>query len=277
MSIPAADIRLLTFPALVDLWVLDASSEELGGDVLYFHNYDCATNPSFDGQEYTRWPIEVEGFERSTGGSLPRPRLRVANIGSAITAILRVSGDLVGAVVRRIRTFSKYLDGASDEDPTAILQTEEWVINQKLAETASYVEFELAAICDVEGVMLPREQVSATGCRHVYRGGDGCPYAGPPVSRKDGTTFSGTLTDRGVWAAGTYAPGDYVYVTVHGIRHYYVQIAVGSSAAPLTDDTVWARDQCPKTTEEGCKPRFGATGVLPRGAFPGANRVPRVG
>ncbi|MBS0661366.1 MAG: phage minor tail protein L [Verrucomicrobia bacterium] len=273
--LPAADLRVLTLPAIVDLWVLDASAEELGGDVLYFHNYDTESNPSFDGQEYSRWPIGVQGFERTTGGALPRPRLTVANIGAAITSILRVSGDLVGARLRRIRTFAKYLDGAPDADPTAILQTEEWVVNQKLAESETAVEFELAAICDVEGVMLPREQVSASGCRHVYRGGDGCPYAGAPVSRRDGTAFSGTLTSRGEWAAGTYAPGDYVYQLVNGIRRYYVQIAASSSAAPLTDATVWARDMCPKTTA-GCKQRFGATGVLPRGAFPGAARVPRV-
>lgn len=270
-----ADIQVLTLPRLVDLWKLDASAEELGGDVLYWHNYDFNGFVVRGGQVYTRFPIEVEGFERTTGGNLPRPRLRVSNIGSAISSILRVSGDLVGARVTRIRTFSKYLDGEVDEDSTEVLQTEVWVINQKLAETASMVEFELAAICDVEGVMLPREQVSASGCRHIYRGGDGCPYAGDPVSRKDGTPFVGPLNDAGEWALGAYDPDDFVYELRNGVRHYYVQIAAGTETAPLTDTDVWAADVCPKSTS-GCKLRFGATGVLPRGAYPGASRVPRV-
>ncbi len=64
----------------------------------------------WQGDVYTSFPVEADGFEWSGKGSIPRPTLTVANITSYLSGILDTYEDLIGSKVTRKRTFAKYLD-----------------------------------------------------------------------------------------------------------------------------------------------------------------------
>ncbi len=183
-----AEIQKLNPSSIIDLFILDASNIE-PGEIYYFHAgiNGLGNNVVWQGLTYTRFPIEVEGFERSGSGSLPRPKIKVANITGAISALARAYDDLVGAKLTRKRTFLKYLDAANFQagnaqaDPNVHFADEVWVVDRKSSENPIFVEFELAAAFDVAGVMIPRRQCIQNLCTWKYRSAE-CGYAGGAVA-----------------------------------------------------------------------------------------------
>jgi len=181
------DLSVLEPNAIIELFQLHLDATLHGtGDIFYFHNGVNAAvtgNVVWNGQSYVRLPLEATGFDYSSSGSLPRPKLAVSNIGSSITALLlqvnliTTGNDLGGAKVVRIRTLKKYLDGAAGADPHAKFPDEIWYVDRKSNENRAVVEFELASKFDLVGVMLPRRQVIANVCQWIYRGGE-CGYTG---------------------------------------------------------------------------------------------------
>lgn len=169
---------------LVEMFVLDATP--VGGTVSRFTN---GTNPIggsvvWQGQTYQPFPIEATGFEFTGQGKIPRPTLRVSNVGGIIGALVRAYQDLIGARVTRKRTLVKYLDAVNftggtnpTADPTAALPDDIYVIDRKAVETKAFIEFELAAAFDVAGVRLPRRMVVQNVCSWVYRSAE-CGYTG---------------------------------------------------------------------------------------------------
>lgn len=106
----AQDIQLLSTSARVELFELDSTAQ--GGGVLRFHNgLNGLLQPViWQGLSYTPGPIEATGFEYSGQGQAPRPRLKVANVNGLMGALVRETGDLLGAKLTRRRTLAKYLD-----------------------------------------------------------------------------------------------------------------------------------------------------------------------
>lgn len=102
-----SDVQKLEPGAKVEFYELDATA--IGGGILFFH-----ANP-FDGpifwneQEYSLYPIQAEGFSRTTDQQ-PNPKVKVANINGTISLLCQMYEDLVGAMLIRRRTFVKYLD-----------------------------------------------------------------------------------------------------------------------------------------------------------------------
>ena len=141
-------------------------------------------NLIWQGNTYSAFPIEADGFEWNGKGQLPRPRLRVSNLYGAITALVLAHNDLAGVKVSRIRTLAKYLDAANfpggvnpQADPTAEYPRDVYFIDRKAGETFDAIEFELACAHDLAGVMLPRRQIIQNYCPWRYRGPE-CGYAG---------------------------------------------------------------------------------------------------
>lgn len=187
MTTPAiiVEINSLAPSAVIELFEIDFTP--IGGTVVYFH---AGTNSLrqpivWNGQEYQPFPVEVTGFEVTGQGQLPRPKLRVSNYLSSITAlILELGGDLVGAKVTRRRTLKKYLDAVNfaggvnpTADPTAAFPEDIFYVDRKSLENREVVEFELASSLDLAGVRLPRRQVIQNLCAFIYRGGE-CGYTG---------------------------------------------------------------------------------------------------
>ena len=181
------DLSVLAPNAIIELFQLHLDATLHGtSDIYYFHNGANAAvtgNIIWNGQSYVRLPIEATGFDYSSTGSLPRPKLVISNIDTSITAILlsinliTPGNDLGGAKVVRVRTLKKYLDGEAGADPHAKFPDEVWYVDRKANENRATVEFELASKFDLAGVMLPRRQIIANICQWQYRSGE-CGYTG---------------------------------------------------------------------------------------------------
>jgi len=66
-------------------------------------------------------------------------------------------------------------------DPTAGFLTDQWIIEQKIAQLPQSFTFELVAACDAQGLTLPARQINTSTCMHGYKNDDGlglCPYSG---------------------------------------------------------------------------------------------------
>ncbi len=179
-----SEIQKLVPSAVIELFVLDLSLFSQGS--VYFH---AGTNSlqqrlTWQGKTYDAFPIQVEGFEFNGNGQIPRPKLKVANVTGAITAIVLIYQDLVGAKITRKRTLAKYLDAVNfpggvnpTADPTAEFADDIYYIDRKSRETRDVIEFELAASFDLEGVNLPRRQIVQNVCPWRYRSSE-CGYTG---------------------------------------------------------------------------------------------------
>ncbi len=161
-----AEIQKLAPSAVIELFVLELSL--FGQGIVYFHAGTNALQQRvvWQGKAYDAFPIQVEGFEFNGNGQIPRPKLKVANVTGAITALVLTYQDLVGAKLTRKGTLAKYLDAVNfpggvnpTADPSAEFADDIYYIDRKSRETRDVIEFELAASFDLEGVNLPRRQI----------------------------------------------------------------------------------------------------------------------
>tara|TARA_R100000458_G_scaffold59774_1_gene71690 strand:+ start:4617 stop:5249 length:633 start_codon:yes stop_codon:yes gene_type:complete len=197
MAVPVSELQKSNPSNIIELFQLQLDSTIHGANTTYyFHNGVSENNNGniiFNNNEYTRMPIQAEGFEFD-GRQLPRPSITISNIlGTFTTLLLTLSQGLEGAKVTRIRTLERYLDGANfaggnieqeynssyyivQEDGDVILQEEGdnphgtpsgttefpreiYFIDRKKLENREVVIFELAASFDLDGVRLPKRQV----------------------------------------------------------------------------------------------------------------------
>lgn len=185
------EIHKVSPSAIIELYILDASAQG-ATDPLYFHSgtNSLSQNIVWQGREYVRFPIEVTGFEISSQGTLPRPRMRVSNYMGIITTFLLQYGDLTGAKVVRKRTHARFLDsvnfpgGNPEADPATEYPEDIFYIDRKVIENNELVEFELVSSMDLVGVGLPRRQVIQNLCPWKYRGGE-CGYTGENYFKSD--------------------------------------------------------------------------------------------
>jgi len=243
--------------ALIEVFQLELNVPQHGvAETYYFHAGTSLSNNEdliWAGQSYMALPIEVEGFEYSGQGTLPRPRMRISNIMGTITAlILTLPEGLEGDKFTRIRTLARFIDSANfpagvdylltedsfalmyedstfiyqevgnpfgTPDPTAEFPREIYFVDRKSAENRDVVEFELASAFDMAGIRAPKRQC-ITRCQWVYRSNE-CSYT--------------------------------------GINYFNVSdVAVGNAN----------QDICGKRVDS-CKARFGQSAELPFGGYPG--------
>ena len=206
----AQELLKLAPTAVIDLFEVYLTPEINNGPKLTLR-YHAGTNGlteaiKFGSNSYPPVPVEVDGFEFSAKGTLPRPTLKVANVNNAITDLITTYNPL-GAKVQRIRTFAKFLDTtnfneqvpfAVESDVADALTTENgdplisqsfnptadenakivetWYIDRVSSENQQFVEFELAPKIDLVNVNLPRRTIEEY-CPWKYRG-DECGYIG---------------------------------------------------------------------------------------------------
>lgn len=238
-----ADIQALNTRALIELFEVDISpitGTNTAQDRFYFHaGTNQLTSPVvWQGQTYSPMPVQVDGFEMTTKGTAPRPRLRIANVSGAMTAVNLETDDMVGAKITRRRTFSQYLDAVNfpggvnpTADPGQHLPDDVYFVDRKVTENNVMVEWELASSLDLEQVVLPARSIIASYCTwqyRVYRNG------AFDYSDVEGCSYTGSN-----------------YFTIQGVS---------------TNDP--SLDVCSKTLK-ACKLRFGTSAVLPFGGFPG--------
>jgi len=190
MSVPVSALQEIAPGAIIELFQLELNAAQHGAnETYYFHagvNADDSGDIVWDGQAYLAFPIEADGFEYSGNGQLPRPKVRVSNILSTITALLLTLPDgLEGAKFTRIRTLARYIDAVNfpggvspySPDPTAQFPSEIYYIDRKVIESRDIVEFEMASAFDLIGVRAPKRQCIANICQWVYKSTE-CSYSG---------------------------------------------------------------------------------------------------
>jgi len=155
--------------AIIELFTLELVSSIHGSSTVHrFHAGRNQNNASivFGLQSYTALPIEADGFEQN-GKQSARPTLRISNLAGTVTTILStLSMGLEGAIVKRDRTLLRYLDNSNftggtspySPNPTAIFNSQVYVIDRKSSENRDLVEFELVNKIDAM-VRLPKRQV----------------------------------------------------------------------------------------------------------------------
>ena len=198
MSKFTEELQSLSPTSFLELFVLDMSNTSSGG-MLYFH---AGTNGLrapvvWQGAVYEPWPIEATGFDATTSGALPRPKLKVANTNGLFSAEVSANDDLLGCKLTRKLTFARFLDGANfiggnpEADSGQHAEDDVWYINQKLTENRYVLEFELSSAFDLMGVELPGRQVLKSACSWRYRGPE-CGWSGPYFDRFDNPTIIAT-------------------------------------------------------------------------------------
>jgi lambda family phage minor tail protein L len=288
---------LLNNPStLISLYELDGTS--IGLSTIY-RFYDGSNNNykplTFNGVEYTPFPIKVEGLDYDGKGSLPRGTLTVSNINGFVSSLLLENRQLNRAKFSRIRVYARFIDNVNfsenlnpygTPDPTAAFEADIFFINRKISENKDIVSFELVTSLEVQDVKLPNRSILANICPFKFRDSTSCGYAGTPISDSANKLFQGgagtygfTLVDKGQWsAATTYNQGDYTYIvstlpqTLNDKLYYVCNVngTVGSNSGPLINPNLWIGDVCTKSIA-GCKLHF-STGPLPGGFFPGVTR-----
>jgi lambda family phage minor tail protein L len=182
------DIQKLTTTALVEFFEIDLLPIGVN-EQYYFHNdvNELGNDVTWQGQVYTRFPIEADGFEWNGTGTQPRPTVRVGNITGLLGALARENEDLVGVKFTRKRTFLKYLDAVNfaSGNPTADANVhftdEVWYVDRKSSENRVFVAWELASAGDLTNVLLPRRQCIQNTCTWRYRSAE-CGYSGGAVA-----------------------------------------------------------------------------------------------
>lgn len=179
----------------VFLFRLDATG--IGGQVYYFtQNAHEDTGVTFGGVYYTPIDIDFSDYELNGSGGLPTPKIKLSNTNEVIQGLVNAYGDdLIGCVVQRVRTFSRFLDGQPEADPGAFYGPDTFEIEQKTAENPIYIEWKLSAAIDQQGRMIPGRQALRDTCTARYRrfkNGDfdyakaTCPYTGGACFNRKG-------------------------------------------------------------------------------------------
>lgn len=196
------DIDLTTInPTIAN--TTNLSGQPLISGVLRIYNdynlFNLSAQPygsiNWKGNQYFPMPFYADGFELNSAGTLPTPRIFIANT-SPDTSInsfykyIRLQaqslGDIVGAKFTRIKTFLKYLRGSNfsggrnpfNDDPSITeieLPKDIYYIDRKNQEDGIILEYTLGSILDVEGVSLPGRTILSSKCPFSYRG-EGCLY-----------------------------------------------------------------------------------------------------
>jgi len=198
----AAELVKLTHSAVIELFVLDATT--LGGMVYRFHAGTNALRTSviWQGQAYLPWPIDASGFEVASTGPATRPRMRVSNYLGMVGALNRDYGNLEGAKIVRKRTLQRFLDAANfpggvnaTADAQAGYPDDVWYIDRLAYQDGNVAEYELSSPLDLTGVRIPARQVIARVCGWGYRSAE-CGYAGGAVADANDVATTSMAVDQ---------------------------------------------------------------------------------
>jgi lambda family phage minor tail protein L len=114
----------------------------------------------FNGLTYQSLPVEGAGFDfTSTASTAAKPTLTISNANKTLLALVISSGDMVGAKITRIRTYDKYLDGASNADPTKFIGPDIYYVEKKTAHDNKFIQWQLTSVIDRLGTFLPKRQI----------------------------------------------------------------------------------------------------------------------
>ena len=148
MAIPTSALQEINPGSIIELFTIELNTALHGSNTIYrFHNganMNANGEVVWAGNSYLRFPIECNGFEFGSTGTLPRPRISISNIFGTITAIMQdintktVGNDLNGAKFTRIRTLARFLDAVNFAPETITSTSTTTVADPADGETVTY-------------------------------------------------------------------------------------------------------------------------------------------
>lgn len=196
------NVQSLSPGSIIDMYEVDTG--DYGQGILRYcaHANEKGEDIIWQGNVFYRFPVKVEGYKKSSKGTLARPTMTLANVGGMFSSYLRIFNYFLGAKITRKRTFVKYLDATNfvsgvngSADPNTMFPNESYFVDRLVSETLEFIVLELAVSWDVTGVKLPLRQVIRDTCQWQYRG-DECGYTGAPVAQIDDTPTGSMSLDR---------------------------------------------------------------------------------
>ncbi len=197
MAIPFAELNKINPSSIIELFELELTvglhvpnpNVNNLDTVFRFHagaNLNNFGLIRFNGNDYQRVPVKVEGFEDTSKGTIPRPTLTFSNLGGITkdTTVMTMSdflkvvnfvtpgNDLLNAKVTRLLPLASSLDNhnfVNDSNPFSDpvgqpsadkLQDRIYYIDRKAVENRQIVQFELVSVLDLQNKKIPARIVT---------------------------------------------------------------------------------------------------------------------
>ena len=192
MAIPFSELNKINPSSIIELYELEltvglhipAGNPNNLDTVFRFHagaNLNNFGPIRFNGNDYQRVAVQIEGFEDTGKGTIPRPTLTFSNLGGitkdgtvmtmsdflAIVNLTTPGNDLLDAKVTRLMPLASALDNDNfvGDNPfgtpsTDRLQDRIYYIDRKAAETRQIVQFELVSVLDMQNKRIPARIVT---------------------------------------------------------------------------------------------------------------------
>ena len=215
-----SDLFLLRNSEIIDLFEIKINDFE---GYFRFHgskNFD--KDLIFKGVVYLYIPCELSNLEYSSEGKQNRPVLSISNINNFISNFIKDRNDLLGCRFFRKKILAKDLDNVNfggvykntmgenfSSSFASFISNDTYIIQKKNVEQKDKVDFLLANVLDIDGLVVPSRKIFNDACQWQYRG-CGCNYGkingydGPSVAIQkfpytDLTQISNYSTDLVAW------------------------------------------------------------------------------
>ena len=204
-----SDLFLLKNLQIIDLFEIKINDFE--GYLRFHGSKNFNKDLIFKDAVYLYIPSEISNLEYSSDGKQSRPTLSISNVNNFISLFIKDRNDLLGCRFFRKKILAKDLDDINF-DPSgegkdknnlgissfrSFVSTDSFVIQKKSLEQKDKVDFILASVLDVDGLVVPYRKIFNDSCQWQYRG-CGCNYGkingynGPslPVRKVDLTSLA---------------------------------------------------------------------------------------
>ena len=148
MAIPVSELQEINPGSIIELFTIQLNTALHGSNTIYrFHNganLNANGEVVWAGNSYLRFPIQCNGFEFGSTGTLPRPKISISNIFGTMTAIMQdvntttIGNDLNGAKFTRIRTLARFLDAVNFAPTTTTTTSTSTVADPSDGETVTF-------------------------------------------------------------------------------------------------------------------------------------------
>lgn len=183
------DAHLANFGIVVTLYQIDTAI--YGGGVIYLSPTTDESRYAvvFNGNTYTPFPIDAQGFDISSGKA-PRPTVQLSNLQALLIGGINQYRGLQNCPFTRIRVRRSELDDQNPEITSDFVNYDRYYINQITSQTAVSIEFELITALELANRQVFPKNNMVNYCNHIYRKWDAdtntfkiatanpCPYAG---------------------------------------------------------------------------------------------------
>mgnify|MGYP000388450365 CR=1 FL=1 len=252
---------------IVELFELDLTSVG-GSETLRFHagTNEVYENIVWQGNRYVAFPLEVTGFEFAGRGAIARPSFKVANINNSFTNYIQSYEDLIGCKVLRKRTFARYLDAYCV------------ISGQSLSGTCSNASYEDKTEClENSGTWTPYTSGTCTGTWYANSTEDATAFFEDDIFYIDRKSVENKVLVEFELAPSFDIEGVKLpkrQIIRNTCLWVYRHAECGYTGTDYYDEngssvSTVEQDACGKRVSD-CELRFGVSGSMPFGGFPGA-------